>query len=127
MISARKSLPIAPRAAPGARRLPLFEEARPVDRQTRPIYAVWEVTEDLVMDTPVYGAPTTMDAGSNTQDAKADTKGVTNPDTPVYGAPAPPADAASCTTDAGGTACAPADAAPDAPLPAPVYGAPAPR
>jgi hypothetical protein len=88
--------------------------------------------EDMI--TPVYGAPSFMDAGSNVQDAKADTKAVTNPDAamnaPVYGAPAPPADAASCTTDAGstpdGAACAPPDAAPS-PVPAPVYGGPAPR
>ncbi|HEY7374718.1 MAG TPA: radical SAM protein [Polyangia bacterium] len=40
----RRSLPLAPRAAPGARHLPLAPEARDVDRQYRPIYAVWEVT-----------------------------------------------------------------------------------
>jgi radical SAM protein with 4Fe4S-binding SPASM domain len=37
-------LPIAPIAPRGARRLPLTDEARDVDRQTRPIYAVWEIT-----------------------------------------------------------------------------------
>jgi radical SAM protein with 4Fe4S-binding SPASM domain len=40
----RRSLPIAPRARPGARRLPLAPEARDVDRRWRPAYAVWEVT-----------------------------------------------------------------------------------
>src|SRR4051794_32451702 len=37
-------LPIAPVAAPGRRRLPLAEHARPVDAKHRPIYAVWEIT-----------------------------------------------------------------------------------
>jgi radical SAM protein with 4Fe4S-binding SPASM domain len=39
----RTRLPIAPKAAPSVRNLPLEAEARPVDR-VRPIYAVWEVT-----------------------------------------------------------------------------------
>ncbi len=39
-----RSLPIAPVARPGARRLPLAGEARAIDRQLRPIYAVWEIT-----------------------------------------------------------------------------------
>jgi radical SAM protein with 4Fe4S-binding SPASM domain len=40
----RRNLPVAPLAKPGARRLPLAAEARDVDRQARPIYAVWEIT-----------------------------------------------------------------------------------
>jgi radical SAM protein with 4Fe4S-binding SPASM domain len=39
-----RSLPVVPRARPGARRLPLADEARDIDRECRPIYAVWEVT-----------------------------------------------------------------------------------
>jgi radical SAM protein with 4Fe4S-binding SPASM domain len=39
-----KSLPIAPKAAPAKRSLPLADEVRDVDRQWRPIYAVWEIT-----------------------------------------------------------------------------------
>ncbi|HEY8943107.1 MAG TPA: radical SAM protein, partial [Polyangiaceae bacterium] len=39
-----RSLPIAPDAPPGPRRLPLASEARDVDRAWRPIYAVWEIT-----------------------------------------------------------------------------------
>jgi radical SAM protein with 4Fe4S-binding SPASM domain len=39
-----RSLPIAPVAPAGKRRLPLHEHARDVDRSWRPIYAVWEVT-----------------------------------------------------------------------------------
>ncbi|MEO7094206.1 MAG: radical SAM protein, partial [Polyangiales bacterium] len=39
-----RSLPIAPHAKPSLRRLPLAPEARPIDRQTRPVYAVWEIT-----------------------------------------------------------------------------------
>ena len=38
------SLPRAPRAAPARRSLPLAPAARDVDRQWRPIYAVWEIT-----------------------------------------------------------------------------------
>jgi len=38
------TLPIAPLAAPGRRRLPLAGDARDVDRAWRPIYAVWEIT-----------------------------------------------------------------------------------
>ena len=34
----------AAHAKPGARRLPLAEAARPIDRHLRPIYAVWEIT-----------------------------------------------------------------------------------
>jgi radical SAM protein with 4Fe4S-binding SPASM domain len=40
----QRGLPIAPAARPGARHLPLAAEARDIDRQVRPIYAVWEVT-----------------------------------------------------------------------------------
>ncbi len=40
----KRSLPFAPVAAPGRRRLPLAEQVRDVDRQQRPIYAVWEIT-----------------------------------------------------------------------------------
>src|SRR5579871_3053333 len=39
-----RSLPIAPRAAPALRHLPLAPEARDIDRNWRPIYAVWELT-----------------------------------------------------------------------------------
>jgi radical SAM protein with 4Fe4S-binding SPASM domain len=39
-----RSLPLAPKAAPGRRNLPLAPDARDVDRQWRPIYAVWETT-----------------------------------------------------------------------------------
>ncbi|HYO94522.1 MAG TPA: radical SAM protein [Polyangiaceae bacterium] len=38
-----RQLPIAPRAEPARRRLPLADHVRPVDG-VRPIYAVWEVT-----------------------------------------------------------------------------------
>ncbi len=41
---APRRLPLAPLPAPARRRLPLAAEARPVDRRTRPLYAVWEVT-----------------------------------------------------------------------------------
>jgi radical SAM protein with 4Fe4S-binding SPASM domain len=45
MIEGRpRSLPIAPRAGPARRHLPLADEARDVDRAWRPTYAVWEVT-----------------------------------------------------------------------------------
>ncbi len=40
----RRELPVAPLAKPGARKLPLADEARAVDRRHRPIYAVWEIT-----------------------------------------------------------------------------------
>lgn len=40
----RRSLPVAPLARPGARRLPLAEGTRAIDRASRPIYAVWEIT-----------------------------------------------------------------------------------
>ncbi|MDP8998916.1 MAG: radical SAM protein [Myxococcota bacterium] len=40
----RRSLPIAPVAKAGVRGLPLAGESRAVDRATRPIYAVWEIT-----------------------------------------------------------------------------------
>src|SRR5580700_10409500 len=40
----KRGLPIAPEAKAGARNLPLAAEARDVDRRSRPIYAVWEVT-----------------------------------------------------------------------------------
>jgi radical SAM protein with 4Fe4S-binding SPASM domain len=39
-----RSLPIAPRAEPARRRLPLASETRAVDRTWRPAYAVWEIT-----------------------------------------------------------------------------------
>jgi radical SAM protein with 4Fe4S-binding SPASM domain len=39
----RRSLPIAPEAPPGRRRLPLAPDVRAVDG-VRPIYAVWEIT-----------------------------------------------------------------------------------
>lgn len=39
----RTSLPIAPEAPPGKRRLPLLEP-RPEDDRYKPIYAVWEIT-----------------------------------------------------------------------------------
>jgi radical SAM protein with 4Fe4S-binding SPASM domain len=45
MIEGRpRSLPIAPRARPALRHLPLADEARDVDRAWRPAYAVWELT-----------------------------------------------------------------------------------
>ena len=40
----RRDLPIAPLAEPSRRRLPLADASRDVDRRTRPIYAVWEIT-----------------------------------------------------------------------------------
>ena len=39
-----RQLPIAPVAKPPRRRLPLAEAVRPVDREWRPLYAVWEIT-----------------------------------------------------------------------------------
>jgi radical SAM protein with 4Fe4S-binding SPASM domain len=39
-----RRLPVAPLADPARRRLPLAHEARDVDRQSRPTYAVWELT-----------------------------------------------------------------------------------
>jgi radical SAM protein with 4Fe4S-binding SPASM domain len=39
-----RSLPLAPRAAPGRRNLPLAPQARDVDKVWRPVYAVWETT-----------------------------------------------------------------------------------
>jgi radical SAM protein with 4Fe4S-binding SPASM domain len=39
-----RSLPLAPTAPPARRHLPLASEARAIDRQTRPILAVWEIT-----------------------------------------------------------------------------------
>ena len=39
-----RSLPIAPTARPGLRKLPLADEARDADRKWRPIYCVWEIT-----------------------------------------------------------------------------------
>ncbi len=44
MPSPTRRLPIAPVADPPRRRLPLAPEVRAVDRESRPIYAVWEVT-----------------------------------------------------------------------------------
>ncbi len=40
----RRNLPIAPLAPPGARRLPLADDVRDIDRLWRPSYAVWELT-----------------------------------------------------------------------------------
>ncbi|MCX5740921.1 MAG: SPASM domain-containing protein [Proteobacteria bacterium] len=40
----RRRLPIAPRAPAARRSLPLASEARDVDREARPRYAVWEIT-----------------------------------------------------------------------------------
>jgi radical SAM protein with 4Fe4S-binding SPASM domain len=40
----RRDLPIAPHAEPFRKRLPLADASREVDRQWRPIYAVWEIT-----------------------------------------------------------------------------------
>jgi len=40
----RRSLPVAPNAPPARRHLPLAPASRAVDEQTRPIYAVWEIT-----------------------------------------------------------------------------------
>jgi radical SAM protein with 4Fe4S-binding SPASM domain len=37
-------LPLAPRAIPARRRLPLMSEARDADRAWKPVYAVWEIT-----------------------------------------------------------------------------------
>ncbi len=39
-----RRLPFAPLAAPARRKLPLADGARDVDRGTRPLYAVWELT-----------------------------------------------------------------------------------
>jgi len=39
-----RSLPLAPKAPPALRHLPLAPEARAADRKWRPIYAVWETT-----------------------------------------------------------------------------------
>src|SRR6188508_818499 len=39
-----RHLPVVPHAPPGKRKLPLADAARDVDRQTRPVYVVWEVT-----------------------------------------------------------------------------------
>jgi radical SAM protein with 4Fe4S-binding SPASM domain len=39
-----RRLPLAPHPAPARRRLPLADHARAVDRQARPLYAVWQVT-----------------------------------------------------------------------------------
>lgn len=39
-----RQLPLAPVAEPARRRLPLAPAARPIDRESRPIYAVWELT-----------------------------------------------------------------------------------
>jgi radical SAM protein with 4Fe4S-binding SPASM domain len=39
-----RELPIAPDAPLARRKLPLFASARDIDRESRPIYAVWEVT-----------------------------------------------------------------------------------
>jgi radical SAM protein with 4Fe4S-binding SPASM domain len=45
MLDARpRSLPLAPKAEPARRNLPLAEDVRAADRLWRPVYAVWEVT-----------------------------------------------------------------------------------
>ena len=41
---ATRRLPIAPLAGPSRRRLALADDARAVDRDTRPVYCVWELT-----------------------------------------------------------------------------------
>jgi hypothetical protein len=41
---ASRKLPLAPLAAPALRHLPLANHARAVDRQAKPINAVWELT-----------------------------------------------------------------------------------
>lgn len=43
-MTASRHLPIAPRAKPAARHLPLLDDVREIDRLDRPIYAVWEIT-----------------------------------------------------------------------------------
>ena len=40
----KRGLPIAPHAKPGARHLPLADDVRAIDRRSRPVYAVWEIT-----------------------------------------------------------------------------------
>lgn len=40
----KKSLPLAPKAKPARKGLPLLEEVRACDLQARPVYAVWETT-----------------------------------------------------------------------------------
>ncbi len=40
----KRGLPIAPDAKPGARHLPLADQARDIDVRHRPIYTVWEIT-----------------------------------------------------------------------------------
>ena len=44
MSESGRSLPLAPKAEPGRRHLPLAREARDVDRRYRPIHAIWETT-----------------------------------------------------------------------------------
>lgn len=44
MDSAPRRLPLAPHAPKALRHLPLEDEVRAIDRRTRPIYAVWEIT-----------------------------------------------------------------------------------
>src|ERR1700691_1657861 len=39
-----RTLPIAPSAPPAKKRLPLADDARPVDQTWRPVHAVWEIT-----------------------------------------------------------------------------------
>jgi radical SAM protein with 4Fe4S-binding SPASM domain len=41
---APRSLPIAPKAEPARRRLPLADESRAIDKRWQPVYAVWEIT-----------------------------------------------------------------------------------
>jgi radical SAM protein with 4Fe4S-binding SPASM domain len=43
-VSLPRKLPLAPLAPPARRHLPLADHALPIDRATRPRYAVWEVT-----------------------------------------------------------------------------------
>jgi radical SAM protein with 4Fe4S-binding SPASM domain len=43
-VASGRSLPLAPRAAPAQRHLPLAREVRDVDRRWRPTHAIWETT-----------------------------------------------------------------------------------
>jgi radical SAM protein with 4Fe4S-binding SPASM domain len=39
-----RSLPVAPHRSTPGKRLPLADDVRPIDRASRPLYAVWEIT-----------------------------------------------------------------------------------
>lgn len=43
-MSTLRRLPLAPQAPPAKRGLPLLGQSRSIDKRTRPIYAVWEIT-----------------------------------------------------------------------------------